>query len=274
MYQTPRTNFILGKTKMMKLNRPQGHPESRRSGFTLIELLVVIAIIAILAAILFPVFAKARERAKMSACISNLKQFGHASFMWEADNEGRVLPASMVKFGAGQPGWSDPDFYKKDWFTLTQPYIQALKKGSTWEPNKELLCPAAPKVRTDLFRPYGYNFSFLGYGDKPVSLSQIRSPASTVRIAELWNFRDSVGSLFAYAPSREDVRYVYPPGFHTGTTSGAWNDATAVNKRLAGMNNVLWVDGHVSSMVGKKLYQPLNDGQYRDHYFDLLDNAP
>jgi prepilin-type N-terminal cleavage/methylation domain-containing protein len=60
---------------------------SRARGFTLIELLVVIAIIAILAAILFPVFARARERAKMSTCISNVKQIATAIRMYADDNE-------------------------------------------------------------------------------------------------------------------------------------------------------------------------------------------
>src|SRR5262249_50119335 len=59
--------------------------ESRRSAFTLIELLVVIAIIAILAAILFPVFAQARERARMSACISNMRQIGSGLMMYVQD---------------------------------------------------------------------------------------------------------------------------------------------------------------------------------------------
>ena len=54
---------------------------SRRSGFTLIELLVVIAIIAILAAILFPVFARARENARKAQCISNMKQLALACLM-------------------------------------------------------------------------------------------------------------------------------------------------------------------------------------------------
>jgi prepilin-type N-terminal cleavage/methylation domain-containing protein len=64
---------------------------SRPRGFTLIELLVVIAIIAILAAILFPVFARARERAKISTCISNLKQVGLQFNMYASDN-GQFLP--------------------------------------------------------------------------------------------------------------------------------------------------------------------------------------
>lgn len=60
----------------------------RRNGFTLIELLVVIAIIAILAAILFPVFARAREKARQSACISRIRQVGLAMMMYADNNDG------------------------------------------------------------------------------------------------------------------------------------------------------------------------------------------
>ncbi len=65
-------------------------PGANRSGFTLIELLVVIASIAILAAILFPVFAQARERARSAACLSNLRQIATALHMYMDDNRGRV----------------------------------------------------------------------------------------------------------------------------------------------------------------------------------------
>ena len=66
---------------------------SRRKGFTLIELLVVIAIIAILAAILFPVFARAREKARTASCQSNLKQIGIAAMMYAQDYDENVVPA-------------------------------------------------------------------------------------------------------------------------------------------------------------------------------------
>jgi prepilin-type N-terminal cleavage/methylation domain-containing protein/prepilin-type processing-associated H-X9-DG protein len=69
-----------------------------RHAFTLIELLVVIAIIAILAAILFPVFAQAREKARQTACLSNLKQMGNAVMMYAQDND-EILPAT---------GWQGP----------------------------------------------------------------------------------------------------------------------------------------------------------------------
>ncbi len=68
--------------------RPQRRAASRGFGFTLIELLVVIAIIAILAAILFPVFATARERARQTACLSNMKQIGTAFAMYATDYDG------------------------------------------------------------------------------------------------------------------------------------------------------------------------------------------
>jgi prepilin-type N-terminal cleavage/methylation domain-containing protein/prepilin-type processing-associated H-X9-DG protein len=83
-----------------------------RKGFTLIELLVVIAIIAILAAILFPVFAKARERARQSGCTNNLKQMGIANQMYLDDYDGTFGPnIGYVPLGGrdaqGRVGWAD-----------------------------------------------------------------------------------------------------------------------------------------------------------------------
>ena len=72
----------------------------RRSGFTLIELLVVIAIIAILAAILFPVFAKAREKARQTSCLSNIKQIALAGLMYTQDYDERFPGHGCV--------WNDP----------------------------------------------------------------------------------------------------------------------------------------------------------------------
>jgi prepilin-type N-terminal cleavage/methylation domain-containing protein len=63
-----------------------------RTGFTLIELLVVIAVIAILAAIIFPVFAKARAKARQTSCLSNIKQLGLATLMYADDNDNTFPP--------------------------------------------------------------------------------------------------------------------------------------------------------------------------------------
>jgi prepilin-type N-terminal cleavage/methylation domain-containing protein/prepilin-type processing-associated H-X9-DG protein len=92
----------------------------RRVGFTLIELLVVIAIIAILAAILFPVFARAREKARQTSCLSNLKQVGLAVMMYTQDWDERY------RFGWAQPSWSS---FIRDY----DPYI---KNRQLW------LCPS------------------------------------------------------------------------------------------------------------------------------------
>src|SRR5262245_57444332 len=98
----------------------------RRKAFTLIELLVVIAIIAILAAILFPVFAQARERARNASCVSNLKQIGTAAMMYAQDYDEQFLPFGVY---TGRPS---PGTFVY-WQTLIQPY--ARNRGFT-------LCPS------------------------------------------------------------------------------------------------------------------------------------
>lgn len=80
-----RTNFV-----------PLARPWKQGRGFTLIELLVVIAIIAILAAILFPVFAQAREQARLSVCQSNFKQYSSAWMMYVQDNDETFPPSDRV----------------------------------------------------------------------------------------------------------------------------------------------------------------------------------
>src|SRR5207245_7614748 len=84
----------------------------KTSGFTLIELLVVIAIIAILAAILFPVFAQARATARKAACASNLKQIGLAFTLYAQDYDEMLVPHWQDKTGI------------PDWKTLLDPYIK------------------------------------------------------------------------------------------------------------------------------------------------------
>jgi prepilin-type N-terminal cleavage/methylation domain-containing protein/prepilin-type processing-associated H-X9-DG protein len=174
----------------------------RSNGFTLIELLVVIAIIAILAAILFPVFAQAREKARAITCVSNLKQIGTASNMYIQDYDETFVG-----------GWGGPsiDAEHSMWRYALQPYIQ--KYGSQtldaynvsgFQSQGVFVCPDQPASQSS-YGPTGYgmnsyslttglhidsasgNESFPG-----VSLASINKPASLVSFADASNLNNGI----------------------------------------------------------------------------------
>ncbi len=135
-----------------------------KRGFTLIELLVVIAIIAILAAILFPVFSRAREQARKAVCLSNMKQIGLALMMYVQDWDENY---PMNRIGWGRPCWAPQDTPHMTWRTMIQPYIKnwqvfdcpsqsqlAGEEGGGWEGCPP---PTTPPVPPGVSLEYNYN---------------------------------------------------------------------------------------------------------------------
>ncbi len=98
---------------------------SQRRGFTLIELLVVIAIIAILAAILFPVFQKVRENARKTACLSNMKQLGLGLIQYSQDNN-ELLAASWYGNGGYNESDSRPGSTRYKWMDVIYPFVKSV----------------------------------------------------------------------------------------------------------------------------------------------------
>lgn len=140
-----------------------------RSGFTLIELLVVIAIIAILAAILFPVFTSAKESANKAKCASNLKQIYNAIVMYVQDNNER-LPG-FKKFNPRNPNmkWESGNYYGKDnpqWDFAIMPkegFKMKLKFGRYLKNSDVFYCPSS-SIRANKYPDYwSYISNMNGY---------------------------------------------------------------------------------------------------------------
>lgn len=208
----------------------------KRGGFTLIELLVVIAIIAILASILFPVFAQARERARATQCLSNLKQVGTGVTMYNQDYDEWMPPNND-----GVTNFNDPAGagYRPNYLGSLSPYIKN---------DKVFGCPSAPDVTTgtpgnQAVTPKSRS-SFLGNAVvMERSTAVIPNPSDIVYMQELFNAR---GTAFlrprANNTARTDYRWWYFP--RTNGTDDIWN---YTNVHFGG-GNVLFCDGHAKQL--------------------------
>jgi prepilin-type N-terminal cleavage/methylation domain-containing protein/prepilin-type processing-associated H-X9-DG protein len=212
--------------------------EKHREGFTLIELLVVIAIIAILAAILFPVFAKAREKAKQTKCTSNLKQCSTALMMYAQDYDGWVTGHNVgVK-------WSD-----------------ALYKGGYLGSLNIAVCPSYP--------PYNYDSSKSGltYGWRkesknlyPGYIIEVPEGSNTYNFLNLYKIdkpaqfiimADSVGINKDWSTYRKQS-YLFNLSGSTGYV---------IHLRHNGLANMIFADGHVAACDKAKIKEAaLSDG--------------
>jgi len=216
------------------------HSKSQSKGFTLIELLVVIAIIAILAAILFPVFARARENARRSSCQSNLKQIGLGILQYEQDYDEKMMTAQNDSLYASVP-----------WHVLVQPYVKSYQlfkcpsnvgtgtiNNTTNAASLAAGVPAAGVPVSYMANggdepgDFGGQRPFTWYGAKrpPTSLSSINSPATTLLVVE--------------QAGGETEPMCYNASKFTGTGTPTPQQFT----NHLGTTNFLFFDGHVKSM--------------------------
>jgi len=213
--------------------------KAQRPGFTLIELLVVIAIISILAAILFPVFARARESARRTSCLSNLKQIGLGIMMYVQDYD-EIYPRTVQKNdqvldipGLQRVSFSDSDAWL--WYTMIYPYVKSVQVYR---------CPSAPVVGTyPTYGNYGANYYVMTYhSTAPVNMAAVEAPATTYMLLD--------GGGYTMSPSRvrgPDKGWEIPgtAAYNTGsgTVSAAYQSDWKNGRHFDGLN-MSFADGH------------------------------
>jgi prepilin-type N-terminal cleavage/methylation domain-containing protein/prepilin-type processing-associated H-X9-DG protein len=170
-HQTPRPRKAAG---------PSGRPLHRRRGFTLIELLVVIAIIAILAAILFPVFSQARDKARQASCQSNLRQYATATFMYLQDyDETFPMSAYLNATCVATFYWQVQPYVKNDAVTRCPSAPEAMDVVSMFA-GAGGACPNTPR-----FTSYSVNLDLFadGFAGRPaIGLAALNDPAGTATL--------------------------------------------------------------------------------------------
>ncbi len=189
-----------------------------KRGFTLIELLVVIAIIAILAAILFPVFARAREKARQSSCLSNFKQLTLAGLSYAQDYDERMAPIGH-NVGGVVSAW---------WNAMLMPYVAN---------TQVFVCPSyasGPGI--------GYNAQISSYWGTPKALADFARPAENIMLAEASTIRtDFAGGCYGCCS-----------GFGTASTRGDYVNGPPLPNTAAvrhnGGSNFGYMDGHAKWM--------------------------
>jgi prepilin-type N-terminal cleavage/methylation domain-containing protein/prepilin-type processing-associated H-X9-DG protein len=211
-------------------------PPARRGGFTLIELLVVIAIIAILASLLLPALALAKDQAKATSCNNNLRQLIIATVNYEDDQ--KALPLGYP------PDISGALNYDTVWYMALEPYV-GRKFKSTVQTNLIFICPSSPDGGYSGFLTYAQN-NMINASDFTVimSMRDIPHPSWTIMFGEsdgydacLYADTDPYGGNVCYRHLGGNEHSVYSTTVVEGGVAG--------HKPRIGRANLVYLDSHV-----------------------------